>query len=108
MTPDTFEQFLSSQFATEANKWSGRNLTSYGNPELDRLYEQLGVELDPARAQGRYADLLRWTTQELPFFLEYYDVNSAITLFRSGIRGPGGVSAVSKVATWNVHEWEIA
>ena len=99
MTPDTLEQFLSTQFATEANKWSGRNLTSFAHPELDRLYEQLGVELDPAQAQVRYADLLRFTTQEIPFFLEYYDVNSAITLFRGGVHGhPDNVVPVKQNA----------
>jgi peptide/nickel transport system substrate-binding protein len=107
LTSDTFEQFLSTQFATEANRWSGRNLTAFGNPEFDRLYEELGVELDAAKGQSKYADLLRWTTQEIPFFLEYYDVNSAITAFRAGIHGPGPIPAISKVATWNIHQWEM-
>jgi len=107
LTPDTFELFSSSQFATEQNRWSGRNITAYGNPEFDRLYDQLGVELDASQRQSRYGDLLRFTTRELPFFLEYYDVSSAITAFRSGIRGPGPVAAISKVATWNIHDWEM-
>lgn len=107
MTPDTFEQFRSTQFATEANRWSGRNITTYSNPELDRRWEQLGNELDGSARQSQYADLLRFTTDQVPFFLEYYDVASAITAHRSGIRGPGPVMPISKVATWNLHEWEM-
>jgi peptide/nickel transport system substrate-binding protein len=107
LTPDTFELFSSSQFATEQNRWSGRNITAYSNAEFDGLYEQLGVELDGSQRVSRYADLLRATTRDLPFFPEYYDVSSAITLFRSGIRGPGPVAAVSKVATWNIHDWDM-
>ena len=37
----------------------------------------------------------------------FYDTNSAITAFRRGIHGPGPVSAISNVATWNVQDWEM-
>ena len=107
MSLETMEYYRSNQFATEQNRWSGRNLTSYANPDFDRMYETVANELDTSKRQSQYADLLRWVTQELPFLTGYYDASSAITAFRSGIRGPGTVLAISKVATWNIHEWDM-
>jgi peptide/nickel transport system substrate-binding protein len=107
MTPDTMEYYKSNQIATEGNRWSGRNLSSFVSPEFDRMYDGVANELDGSKRLSQYADLLRWTAQELPFITGYYDASSAITAFRSGIRGPGPVLAISKVATWNVHEWEM-
>jgi hypothetical protein len=71
------------------------------------MYETVANELDISKRQAQHADLLRWATQELPFLTGYYDASSAITAFRSGIRGPGTVLAISKVATWNIHEWDM-
>jgi peptide/nickel transport system substrate-binding protein len=107
LTPETLEMWKSSQIATEANRWSGRNVSGYGSAEFDRLYDQLVNELDPAKSRPLYADLLRWQVGELFWIPAYYEVASAITAFRGGIRGPGPILPVSKVGTWNIHEWEI-
>ena len=42
-------QFLSSEAATKANKWSGRNITRWQNPEYDKLYEASENEVDPVK-----------------------------------------------------------
>jgi len=107
LTPETLEMWKSSQIATEQNRWSGRNLSAYGNSEFDRLFDGYANELDPAKSQSLFADLLRWQAGELFWVPAYYEVASAITAFRAGVRGPGGILPVSKVATWNVHEWEM-
>jgi len=41
--------FLSSEVASKANKFQGRNATRWQNAEFDRLYEASDVELDPVK-----------------------------------------------------------
>jgi len=42
-------QFLSSEVATKANKWQGRNVTRWRNTEYDDTYKAAEVELDPLK-----------------------------------------------------------
>jgi peptide/nickel transport system substrate-binding protein len=107
LTPDTFEVFTSSQVATAQNSWQGRNLLGYVNPEFDRRYAQVNGALDLGQRQSLYADLLRWTVDELPYLPLYYSFDSATTAFHRGIRGPTGILPGQKVGTWNIHEWEM-
>ncbi len=43
------EAFLSSQAASKENKWQGRNITRWQNPEYDRIYAESETELDPVK-----------------------------------------------------------
>ena len=48
--PEVFmNQYLSTEFATKANKWAGRNSTRYNNPEYDKAYLAAQSEMDPAK-----------------------------------------------------------
>ena len=42
-------QFLSSEIASKANKWQGRNTTRWRNAEYDKLHDQSDNELDPVK-----------------------------------------------------------
>jgi peptide/nickel transport system substrate-binding protein len=42
-------QFLTSEVASKANKFQGRNITRWQSPEYDKLYEQADKELDPIK-----------------------------------------------------------
>src|SRR5438477_9625551 len=42
-------QFLSSELATKANKWQGRNVTRWQNKDYDDTYKAAEVELDPVK-----------------------------------------------------------
>jgi peptide/nickel transport system substrate-binding protein len=42
-------QFLTSEVATKANKWQGRNVTRWQNKEYDDIYKAAQVELDPVK-----------------------------------------------------------
>ncbi|MGA8191963.1 MAG: peptide ABC transporter substrate-binding protein [Acetobacteraceae bacterium] len=42
-------QFLSSEAATKANKWQGRNVTRWQNDEFDKLFHASENELDPVK-----------------------------------------------------------
>ena len=41
--------FLSSEVATKENKWQGRNITRWRNPDYDKLYDESEHETDPVK-----------------------------------------------------------
>ena len=41
--------FLSTEVAQKSNKWQGRNVTRWRNPQFDALYHQASAELDPVK-----------------------------------------------------------
>ena len=43
------QSFLSDEVADKANKWSGRNVTRYRNPEFDKTWNAAQEELDPMK-----------------------------------------------------------
>jgi peptide/nickel transport system substrate-binding protein len=48
--PEVFlRQFLSTEAATKANKWQGRNITRWQNQEYDDTHKAAQVELDPIK-----------------------------------------------------------
>jgi peptide/nickel transport system substrate-binding protein len=42
-------QFLTTEVATRANKWQGRNITRWQDPAYDEVHKQAQVELDPVK-----------------------------------------------------------
>ncbi len=48
--PEVFlQQFLSTEAATKANKWQGRNISRWKNEEYDTTYKAAQTELDPVK-----------------------------------------------------------
>jgi peptide/nickel transport system substrate-binding protein len=47
-------QFVSTEAATKANKWQGRNITRWQSPEADKLYRETEVELDPVKRAASF------------------------------------------------------
>ncbi|HWB50495.1 MAG TPA: peptide ABC transporter substrate-binding protein [Stellaceae bacterium] len=43
---DFMRQFLTSEIASKENKWQGRNIVRYRNPEYDKLFDQAEHETD--------------------------------------------------------------
>ena len=56
--PERFmDQFVSTEVACKANKWQGRNLSRYVNPEYDRLYGLAQHELDPVKRAALFIQM---------------------------------------------------
>jgi peptide/nickel transport system substrate-binding protein len=47
-------QFVSWEIPTRDNKWTGRNLTRWRNPEYDRLWREADSEMDPVKRAGLF------------------------------------------------------
>jgi peptide/nickel transport system substrate-binding protein len=53
--PEVFmNQYLSTEFASKANKWLGRNSTRYSNPEYDKTYLAAQSEMDPVKRAAMF------------------------------------------------------
>jgi peptide/nickel transport system substrate-binding protein len=48
------DQFKSEEVSQKANKWSGRNICRYVNPEYDKLNAAASSELDPVKRAAMY------------------------------------------------------
>ena len=51
------EQYLSTEFASKANKWLGRNSTRYSNPEYDKTYLAAQSEMDPVKRAALFVKM---------------------------------------------------
>jgi peptide/nickel transport system substrate-binding protein len=100
--------FISAQMQTAANRWQGRNLSGYSNPDFDRLYAQYVNALEIPKRQSLQVDLLKWGADEVLYLPLYYSSGSNTTAFRRNLRGPGPVLPNQVVTTWNIHEWEMS
>ena len=56
--PERFmDQYLSKEVSSKANKWQGRNIVRYRNPEYDAAYAAAEVELDPVKRAALFIKL---------------------------------------------------
>jgi peptide/nickel transport system substrate-binding protein len=68
---DPDPQFLLS-ILTCAEVDTGTSETGYCNPEYDRLYEEQGVETDPARRIELVKEMQRIALEDVPYIIPYY------------------------------------
>jgi peptide/nickel transport system substrate-binding protein len=47
-------QFMTSEVATRANKWQGRNITRWQNADYDKLHDDSDHELDPVKRAAMF------------------------------------------------------
>jgi peptide/nickel transport system substrate-binding protein len=97
--PEVFlRQFLSSEVATKANKWQGRNITRWQNPEYDDVHKAAQVELDPVK---RAALLIK--CNELAV-----NNNTVIPVVaRPGVAGMKD-KLVCELTGWDNNTWQLA
>jgi len=56
--PSVFmRQFLSSEIASKANKYQGRNVARWQSPEYDRLFARSEIEIDPVKRAAMFMAL---------------------------------------------------
>ncbi len=64
--------FRSDEVPTEANGYAGENLSDYKNPEMDRLIDDMEVELDPAKRKVLWTAAQRLYATDLPSLPLYF------------------------------------
>ena len=91
-------QFLSTEVATKANKWQGRNVTRWVNKEYDAVYQAAQVELDPVK---RAALLIR---------LNEMVVNDhvVIPVVARPVVSAVGNKLAAELSGWDTNTWDLA
>ncbi|MEA2640572.1 MAG: peptide/nickel transport system substrate-binding protein [Chloroflexota bacterium] len=87
-------------FATAANKYTGRNLGGYSNPKVDDLLSRLVVAIDPRETTNIQRDVAREIFTDVALIPLYIQVTPM--LLREGVTGPVGGTYFN----WNFHEWD--
>jgi peptide/nickel transport system substrate-binding protein len=83
--------------ATDANRWSGRNLQGYSNPRVDVLIDRVTVALDERDQMELHRQLLRETTDDVALMALYWQVDPVLVA--------AGVTGVTYNGTSNIYQW---
>jgi ABC-type transport system substrate-binding protein len=105
--PESLSDFLSSQIATEANGWRGRNVWGYNDASFDQTYLRYQETLSLGPRQDLLADMLKRAADELIFLPLFYYLGTTNTAVRKGLEGPTGVKSIFRTDVWNIHAWEL-
>jgi peptide/nickel transport system substrate-binding protein len=90
----------SSQAATAANRWTGRNRGGYNNPQVDALLDRMNETIDARERLNLHRQLLQAQMGDVAVYPLYWEV--APILMLKGINGP---RAVRNQVTVNIFEW---
>jgi peptide/nickel transport system substrate-binding protein len=94
-------QFLSTEVAQKANKWSGRNTTRWQNAEYDKLWNGAEMEFDPVKRAAmfiRMNDLVVGTGAVIPEI--WRNRSSAAATKLQGLDLSGWDSSLANLANW--------
>jgi peptide/nickel transport system substrate-binding protein len=101
-----WDRFITSQVATEANRWRGNNTGGYMNPAFDRMVEDWNATLDPAQRLEKSADLVKVLWDNVTFLPMYYNVD--VAAYAKNLTGPKSPSHLTAHITWDIHTWTLS
>ncbi len=78
------ESYVTKDIPTEENRWQGSNYGGYSRPEVDRMIMVFLTTLDPGERSGRYIELQKYLTEDLPSIPLHYTPN--VLPIRNGLR----------------------
>ena len=97
--PERFlNQFTSWEVASKENKWLGRNVSRYTDPEADKAYKAAQTELDPAK---RAALLIR--VNEI-----FCEANIFLPIISRTVVGAAANNLTADISGWEVTTWNLA
>jgi len=95
------QNYLSTNIATEATRWSGSNRGAYVNPDIDGLINEYFVTIDAVRRVNLLVDYFRIVTSDVPGFPLYYRVD--VYGVRTGLKGVAPTKPGEAWTTANAH-----
>ncbi|TCR70063.1 peptide ABC transporter substrate-binding protein [Bosea sp. BK604] len=97
--PERFlNQFVSWEIATKENKWLGRNVSRYSDPEADKAYKAAQKELDPEKR----ADLLIKVNEI------FCEANVILPLLSRNRVAVAANNLVPNYSGWDSDTWSVA
>jgi peptide/nickel transport system substrate-binding protein len=92
--------FLSSEVASKSNKWQGRNITRWRNPEYDALYAQSEHETDPVKRAALFIQMNDMVIKNIVVIPVVYRPNVAAVAQKLHVLLSGWDSYI-----WNLYDW---
>ncbi|HVC51893.1 MAG TPA: peptide ABC transporter substrate-binding protein [Stellaceae bacterium] len=97
---DFMRQFLISEISSKANKWQGRNIVRYQNPDYDKLYEASGQETDPVKRAALFIKMNDTVIKDVAVIPDVY--RPAVAAISSKLHAlPSGWDSY----IWNFYDW---
>jgi len=91
-------QFLTSEIASKANKWQGRNSSRWNNKDYDALYEKAQHELDAVKRAAMFIKLNEIVVGDRYILPEVYRLR-VVALKRD---------IVAPISGWDLDFWQLA
>ncbi len=99
--PSSFmRQFLSSEVASKANKWQGRNITRWQNADYDALYHAAEHETDPVKRAALFIKMNDLVIKNVVVIPVVYRPSVAAVATRLHVLLSGWDSYI-----WDLHDW---
>ena len=95
------EAFLSTEVASKANKWQGRNITRWRNADYDRIYHESEVEMDPVKRAAMLIQLNDMVVNDIVVIPELF--RKSVAAATKSLRFPplsGWDNDTSNIANW--------
>ncbi len=97
---DFMRQFLSSELATKENKWQGRNIVRYRNPDYDALYDASEHETDPVKRAALFIKMNDTVIKDVAIIPVVYRPSVAAVSSKLHVLLSGWDSYI-----WNFYDW---
>jgi peptide/nickel transport system substrate-binding protein len=94
------QSFLSTEVASRANKWQGRNITRWRNAKYDKIYGETTSELDPVKRAAQFIQLNDLVVKDIAVIPLVFRMG--VTASVNGLRAPMSGWAND---TWDIADW---
>jgi peptide/nickel transport system substrate-binding protein len=102
-----FERYRTDEIAEQANGWSGSNYFRYSNPEMDKMHDQVRIEMDADKQVELFQGML-----ELATVIDYVEVpvvnRTGLAAKSKKIQGyvgsPWSSNPVYEIKNWTMEE----
>jgi peptide/nickel transport system substrate-binding protein len=92
--------FLSSEVASKANKWQGRNITRWRNAAFDALYDASEHETDPVKRAAMFIQMNDLVVKDIIVIPILHRLNVAAVSNKLHVQLSGWDSYI-----WNLYDW---
>jgi peptide/nickel transport system substrate-binding protein len=93
-------QFLTSEIASKANKWQGRNITRWHNEQYDALYARSEHETDPVKRAALFIEMNDMVIKDVVVIPVVYRPSVAAVSQKLHVLLSGWDSYI-----WNLYDW---
>jgi ABC-type transport system substrate-binding protein len=100
-----YDGALTSEVASAATRWRGRNSGGYSNPVYDDMHKRMMSTVDLAQQHSMGADLVKFQLDNMVYLPLVY--SPSFSANRTNVRGLTTILPYQRMNAWNVHTWEM-